>query len=132
MNLYIRVIDGKPFEHPISQENLEQVVPNFDPENPPATLEKFVRVPQRHVGFLEIYEGSSYEFVDGVWQDVHNIRPLSEEEKAAKIQFAKDTFLYSDTWTLNEITGNWVPPVAYPNDGFNYKWDNQNLQWVLN
>ena len=36
MNFYIRIVDGKPFEHPLSEENLMQVVPNFDPNNLPA------------------------------------------------------------------------------------------------
>lgn len=130
MSYFIRIVDGKPFEHPITEENLLQVMKGFDPENPPEGLERFIRVPAPVVGFLQSFEGTSYEKVDGVWQDVHKIRDLTESEKAAKIQFTKDTFLFSDTWTLNETTGEWIPPVPYPHDGKLYSWDNENLQWI--
>lgn len=36
-----------------------------------------------------------------------------------------------DSWTLNETTCNWDPPVAYPDDGNLYNWDEDNLQWVV-
>lgn len=130
-NCYIRVVNGKAFEHPFLESNLKEVVRNFDPENPPAGLEKFVRTPFPMIGFLEVYEGTTYEKIDGVWQDVHKVRPLTEDEKAAKIQFAKDTFIYSDTWELDEVTGQWIPPVPYPNDGLTYGWDEDKTEWVF-
>lgn len=126
---YIRVVNGKAFEHPFIEGNLRTVIKNFDPDNLPEGLEPFIRKPYPEIGFLETFEGTTYEKIDGVWQDVHHIRPLSEIEKATKIQFAKDTFLYSDTWTLDENTGQWIPPVPYPNDGKLYDWDNDKLEW---
>lgn len=130
-NCYIRVVNGMPFEHPLVEDNLKQVIINFDPNNLPKGLEPFIRKPYPQIGFLETFVGTTYEKIDGVWQDVHNIRPLSEEEKAAKIQFAKDTFIFSDTWLLNETTGEWMPPVPYPTDGKLYSWDNEKLQWAI-
>lgn len=35
------------------------------------------------------------------------------------------------SWLLNEETCVWVPPVAYPSDGNQYKWDEPSLSWVL-
>lgn len=35
------------------------------------------------------------------------------------------------SWTLNE-NYDWEAPVAYPDDGNNYTWDEANLNWVLN
>lgn len=34
------------------------------------------------------------------------------------------------SWTFNETTLDWQPPVPYPNDGKVYRWDEANLQWI--
>ena len=34
------------------------------------------------------------------------------------------------SWTLNETTCIWEAPVAYPNDGKLYEWDEDNTKWV--
>jgi len=34
------------------------------------------------------------------------------------------------SWALNEDTCLWEPPVAYPNDGKFYTWDEETLSWV--
>ena len=33
------------------------------------------------------------------------------------------------SWTLNESTCLWEPPVAYPDDGKEYKWDEATTSW---
>lgn len=33
------------------------------------------------------------------------------------------------SWTLNEDTCLWDPPVAYPTDGKRYSWNEQTQQW---
>lgn len=33
------------------------------------------------------------------------------------------------SWTLDETTCRWVPPVAYPDDGGIYSWSESSLQW---
>ena len=35
-----------------------------------------------------------------------------------------------DSWTLNEDTCLWDPPVPYPDDGNTYKWDEDAGDWV--
>ena len=35
-----------------------------------------------------------------------------------------------NSWTLDETTCLWEPPVAYPSDGKSYDWDEDNRQWV--
>ena len=35
-----------------------------------------------------------------------------------------------DSWTLNETTCKWESPVAYPDDGNLYNWDEANQQWT--
>ena len=34
------------------------------------------------------------------------------------------------SWTLNESTCQWEAPVAFPDDGKEYKWDEATTNWV--
>jgi UTP-glucose-1-phosphate uridylyltransferase len=36
-----------------------------------------------------------------------------------------------DSWTFNEDTYSWEPPVAYPDDTLDYVWDEETTSWVL-
>ena len=36
-----------------------------------------------------------------------------------------------NSWTLNETTCLWDPPVAYPTDGQRYTWNETNQTWDL-
>jgi hypothetical protein len=35
-----------------------------------------------------------------------------------------------NSWTLNEDTCRWEAPIAYPDDGEEYSWDEANTNWV--
>ena len=34
------------------------------------------------------------------------------------------------SWTLNEDTCNWEAPVAYPDDGEDYRWNEETTSWI--
>ena len=34
------------------------------------------------------------------------------------------------SWTLNETTCRWEPPVAYPSGGGHYQWDEETTSWI--
>lgn len=36
-----------------------------------------------------------------------------------------------DSWVLNEATCLWEAPVAYPEDGEDYTWDEESTSWTL-
>jgi hypothetical protein len=36
-----------------------------------------------------------------------------------------------NSWTLNEDTCLWQPPVAQPDDGNMYEWDEESLSWRM-
>ena len=36
-----------------------------------------------------------------------------------------------ESWTLDESTGTWNAPVAYPEDGQAYVWDEETTSWSL-
>ena len=48
--------------------------------------------------------------------------------------FARDAFIPPkpfDSWTLNENSCLWESPVAYPNDGQMYTWNEESGAWDL-
>tara|TARA_R100000388_G_C7093544_1_gene88818 strand:+ start:134 stop:478 length:345 start_codon:yes stop_codon:yes gene_type:complete len=51
-----------------------------------------------------------------------------------KYDQARDAFIEPkpfDSWVLNEETCKYDPPIAYPNDGQNYRWSENELNWEL-
>lgn len=84
LELYIQIRDGQPHEHPIFADNFRQAFPDIDTENLPDTFAKFIRVDQPAIGTYEVYEGVTYQWVDGVVKDVHRVRPMTAKERTAK------------------------------------------------
>jgi hypothetical protein len=93
MELFIQIRDGKPYEHPISGDNLRQAFPEIDTENLPDSFAPFVRVPVPPIGIWETLERSTYEWANGVVQDAHHVRPLTELEIAEKKRLIEEDFL---------------------------------------
>lgn len=85
MELFIRIKNGQPFEHPILGENFKQAFPDVDVDNLPDWIVRFQRVKRPEVGIDEVYEGVTYEWDGDIIKDVHHVRPMTDEEKAAKI-----------------------------------------------
>ena len=83
MKLFIKIQDGKPFEHPIMDENMRDAFPHIDQNNLPDTFAEFVRVAPPNIDRFEVYEGVTYEKVGNIYTDVHHVRPMTEEEKVA-------------------------------------------------
>ena len=131
MELYIQIRDGQPFQHPIVGDNFRQAFPEIDVNNLPLEFAKFERI-TLNVGPYEVYLNSTYEWVDGVVKDVHDIRPMTDEEKLAKQDEVKTNWANGGyaSWTFNEETCRYEPPVPYPTDGKQYQWDEPTLLWI--
>jgi hypothetical protein len=46
---------------------------------------------------------------------------------------ARDAFIPPKpylSWVLDESTCQWVPPIAHPDDGGNYYWDESETDWI--
>lgn len=84
LELYIQIRDGQPCEHPIFADNFREAFPGVDTENLPDTFAKFIRVDAPVVGIYEVYEGVTYQWVDGVVKDAHSVRPMTDEERTEK------------------------------------------------
>lgn len=131
MELVIKIVDGEPFEHPITRENFEQVWPELDFDNPPLEFARFLRIPAPMPGVYEVVQGCEYRW-NGDWVEDHwIIRPMTLEEKTAKQTAIKENWTDFLSWTWNEDTCEFEPPVPYPTDGGRYYWDEQVLSWEL-
>lgn len=132
MDLFIRLKDGQPFEHPIFEDNFRHAFPEVNTENLPPDFARFVRVEQPSIGVYEVYEGVTYERSGNVFTDVHHIRKMTQVEidikqSEAKTMWAAHGFT---SWTFNESTCSFIPPIVKPNDGKLYKWDENTTSWV--
>lgn len=126
MELFIRIKDGQPFEHPIFGDNFYQAFPDVDVNNLPPEFARFERVERPTLGVYEVMvsEIPTYELIDGVWKDVWHKRDMTAEEKEAKkqaaIQVAQSTWAARpqaenwSAWVLNENTFQYEPPIPRP------------------
>ncbi len=133
MELYIRITDGQPFEHPIFADNFKQAFPDIDTENLPSEFAKFERVEQPSPGVYQVYEGCVYTWVDGIVKDVHTIREMTAKEKKAKQTSAKADWAQNGhaSWIFDATTCTFTPPVAYPDDENLYSWNEEQQTWEL-
>jgi hypothetical protein len=98
LEMYIQIRGGQPHEHPIFGDNFRAAFPDVDTANLPDTFAKFVRVDIPAIGTYEVYEGSTYQWVDGVVKDVHTVRPMTDAERTARtlqIEEAKNATILS-------------------------------------
>ncbi len=76
-------------------------------------------------------------------QDENGNRVLGpDQSKAFRKNYAGIDYVYDaqrdafiapkpfDSWQLNEQSCLWEAPVAVPNDGKSYRWDEPNLTWI--
>ena len=133
MQLYIRIKNGQPFEHPIFADNFEAAFPHIDTDNLPSDFSRFERVDPPVIGVYELYEGVVYQQVGDVYKDVHQVRDMTSNEISAKKQLAKDEWrdiVNWSSWTFNEETCSYDPPVPMPDDDALYRWDEDTTSWV--
>jgi hypothetical protein len=86
---------------------------------------------------------TSYNTRGGKHYDPETGNESADQTKALRKNFAgvgfkydvdRDAFIPSQpyaSWTLNDDTCLWEAPVAYPDDGQRYTWDESSTSWVL-
>ena len=126
MDLFIRIKDGQPFEHPIFGDNFRQAFPDIDVNNLPPEFARFERIERPVLGQYEVMvsEDPTYELIDGVYKDVWHKRDMTAEErettKQAAIQAAQTAWSSRpqaenwSAWVLNEETFMYEPPIPRP------------------
>lgn len=78
---------------------------------------------------------------NGVHYDPETGEPSDDQSKALRFNYAGIGYFYDaeldgfipqkmfDSWVLDKTTCNWVAPVAYPNDGNPYEWNEGTQSW---
>ena len=82
----------------------------------------------------DVWKQTSYNTIGGV----HTLGGTPFRKNYAGIGFkydqTRDAFIPPKpfaSWTLNEETCIWEAPIAYPNDGQKYNWNETTKQWDL-
>ena len=86
---------------------------------------------------------TSYNTRGGVHYQPNTNEPSADQSKALRKNYAGIGYTYDSTrdafippqpfnsWTLNEDTCLWDSPVAYPEDGKLYKWNEEIVNWEV-
>jgi len=84
----------------------------------------------------------SYNTKYGIHWDPETHQPSADQSKALRKNFPGTGFLYDKSkdafyekrpfpsWTLDEFSCIWVPPVPLPNDSKYYVWDESEQNWI--
>lgn len=133
MKLYIQIENGQTVNHPAFEDNLIAAFGGV-----PDHWKPFVRVEPPTLGVYEVLESAqpAYQMVDGVWTDVWTVRPMTNEEKAAKQQAVRDAWALIPNafnftaWVLDEATLRMVPPIPRPvEEGKTFRWSGADNNW---
>ena len=89
------------------------------------------------------WKQTSYNTRFGIHYVNNTDTPSEDQSKAFRKNYAgvgytydeaRDAFITPrpsyDSWVFNEDTCNWEAPVAYPDDGESYSWDEATTSWV--
>lgn len=137
--LYIKLDDnGVPETHPILEENLRDVIPNFDPINPPKNFVMFSKTPLPELVGEEVYDYLDYQHSPeltkkngfATWHEVHHTKTLTKTERNKIIKEFKKLNPDLLDWVYDENTKSLFPPVAKPNDGKTYYWNTDEKKWI--
>ena len=139
MELFIRIKDGQPFEHPIFGDNFREVFPDVDVNNLPPEFARFERIECPLLGVYEVMDSEepTYELIDGVYKDVWHIRNMTAEEKTAKQQAVITNFNNREqaenwaAWAFDEVTCSMQPPIPRPEliEGVRVWWCGADTNW---
>lgn len=129
MNLVIKIENNQPVNHPIMFTNFQMIYPGADYDNLPTGYAKFVRIDKPITGpFETVSDQPVYEWENGVVIDKWIVTPMTDAEKQAKIEEYRQLLPFP-SWTLNETTLEFVPPIPYPDDGNSYVWNEDMQTW---
>lgn len=128
MNLYIKIKDGQPFEHPILEENLLQAYPGIDLNNLPNDISRFEKTDMPTIGPYDHSPSVEYVMENGIVKERWTVIPYTEEEKQKKMDLIKYTRPHFPSWIFDETICEWVPPIPKPEG--RYIWDERVQNWV--
>ena len=148
LKLFLKVDeDGCCEGHPYTADGVKTLNPNHDfKKGLPAGWARLIRTPKPILGPYQKFDscgqdncnawsehnGLVYERQpNGFFQEVWKVREMTPEEKQEKQEKIKKNFdkdLYP-SWIFNEKTCRFEPPIPYPSDGRDYKWNEAEQKW---
>ena len=129
MNLVIKLENNQPVNHPIMFTNFQMIYPGTDYDNLPDGYAKFTRIARPTEGPFETVSAEpTYEWENGVVVDKWTVTQMTDAEKQAKIEEYRQMLPFP-SWTLDETTLMFIPPVPYPDDDSLYEWNEDNQTW---
>ena len=93
--------------------------------------------------FGQLCKRTSYNTRGGVHYDPQTGEPSADQSKAFRKNYAGVGYTYDESrdafippkpfnsWTLNEDSCLWEAPVAMPDDGQQYSWNEETTSWDL-
>lgn len=112
MELYIRIKDGQPVDHPILGDNLRDAL-GIDTNNLPPEFAPFVRIENNVVPKpYEVVE-VRYEWDGPVVKDVFYIREMTPEEKT-EFREKEYNVPHPDGYVFDEVLVRWVLNKTLP------------------
>jgi len=129
--LYIRLKNGQPFEHPITESNLLLAYADIDLNNLPSYVVPFISSTKPSSNIYQVVE-ESYSLENNVVKQNWIIRDMTPEEKLVKQELAKNTAINKDDNSLvfDLDTCQFIPPIPYPTDGKTYEWNSSSSNWI--
>lgn len=91
--------------------------------------------------FGTVHKRTSYNTYGGIHYDPETREPSADQSKAFRKNYAGIGYTYDEfrdafippklypSWILNEESCLWEPPVAYPDDGKMYNWNEETQTW---
>lgn len=139
LELFIYVDEeGNPVGNPLLLDNLLSAIPDFDTNNLPSNMEKFVRVPYPVDNWI-VVEGTepSYQRVGGVLTDVWDVRPMTDIEKTNSKELLKAMFIELIPFKENFL--DWIvddekvftAPIPCPDYTLKYEWRGSTGSWEI-
>ena len=110
-------------------------------------VQEVIVAEQDFVDTVMVYERAgtwvqtSFNTNGGVHYDPETGLPSADQSKALRKNFAGVGYSYDEdrdafippkpffSWLLNEETCHWEPPIAYPDDGLYYTWNETTQSW---
>lgn len=131
MELYIRIENGQPKDHPILGDNFREAFPDVDTNNLPAMWARFTRIARPDIGpYKRMLEQPVYTVLeDGSVTDDWQITDLTPEEIQQKKDEAYANRPYP-SWVLNEEHCMAEPPIPFPDPEKRYVWDESTVSWL--
>jgi hypothetical protein len=134
LELYIKIQNGYPVDHPQLKDNVVDAyeLSDTDLDGHPDWL-PFIRAERPVHGVYEAVDGPHYVRDGNVVNEQWIVRPMTDEEKIIKqnrVKFDWKNSGGSTNWIWDEEKCGYIPPLPYPDDAKPYVWVQEVSKWI--